>query len=434
MSLNSALLSDAETPASHFMTPATDMYHSSAGSDDDIEEANSGLYASSMPGSKKPLLTPPSPTTATSIEPPSSPQPWSRRKRWGVGLTTTFCFLGLTVGIVLGVVVPTIVQTSVDGSKVEFKENTVHGVNPDGQSFTLFASMDISCDGALPAKLNAADLTFSYQGTPVGYATLPPISFEAGSNTINTQVDELFTLYDETLEGWNAFAHDLIREDSVRSIWATSPTTRALTLSFARAQVTWHISATPTVTITFPGGWTMDYPSKMEKDIVMLGLGGMKSFEITNFDVTTPSTSTHAFFSVDARLWNPSLSTVSPLGAISMENLMPRSNGDGTMTSLGFVRATNVTMEPGWNALHLEGPVIPEDVNEMNVAMSLYAPAPLSFRAPPRPSPSLPGTSRASRWTSSRGSTTWRGTTLLTRPPITSFSRRACSSSRSRRS
>ena len=178
----------------------------------------------------------------------------------------------------------------------------------------------------------------------------------------------------------------------------------------------------------------MDYPSKMEKDIVMLGLGGMKSFEITNFDVTTPSTSTHAFFSVDARLWNPSLSTVSPLGAISMENLMPRSNGDGTMTSLGFVRATNVTMEPGWNELHLEGPVIPEDVDEMSVAMSLYAPAPLSFRAPPRPSPFLPGTSRAIRWTSSRGSTTWRGTTLLTRPPITSFSRRACSSSRSRRS
>jgi hypothetical protein len=99
----------------------------------------------------------------------------------------------------------------------------VHGVNPDGQSFTLFASMDISCDGALPAKLNAADLTFSYQGTPVGYATLPPISFEAGSNTINTQVDELFTLYDETLEGWNAFAHDLIREDSVRSFGPPHP-------------------------------------------------------------------------------------------------------------------------------------------------------------------------------------------------------------------
>jgi hypothetical protein len=360
--LNDALLSDTKsgssTPAMHFMTPANEFYTNDDPDlgllDNDEEQANAGgLYSSSWPAGKAGKAGKEQSKQAPLSVTPSTPSaPWTRKKKIAVSLATVIGVLSVTLAVVFAVVVPSIVQTSVDGSTITFNENSVHSVAPDGSTFMLTASMDITCSGALPATLNPTKLTFSYSALgsalgsalTVGTATLPSVSFTPSVSLVHQDVDELFTLHDEAHEGWNAFAYDLTRQDAV----------------------TWHVSAKPTVTVQFPLGFSLDYGASLEKDITMLGLGGLNQFEITNFDVVTPADSEHAFFSINARLYNPSLSSVTPLGALSLEALTD------TGSKLGYVQATNVTMRPGWNEIYLTGPVIPESIDEMNAAMSDY--------------------------------------------------------------
>jgi len=334
MSLNAALLSDNGEKSTH-LPPAT----LSEGFESD-EEAGGGIYASTMPKrpqtnhyNDEPLLQP--------LDVEADEPKWSRRKKAGVGVVATLLMLSAITAVVLAFVVPTIVQSTIDQTDITFGENSVG--NADGSQFVLGAEIDIKCDGALGSTLNPTPLSFSYQDVPVGTATLPSITTTPGTTLYHQSINELFTLHDATLEGWNLFNTDLIRADNV----------------------TWHISATPTVTIHF-GLFDLDYTAKLEKDIVMLGLGGLKQFEIVTFDVQTPADSEHAYFDIEARLFNPSMTSVTPLGAISLEALT------GSASKLGFIRAENVSIVPGWNSLKLAGPVIPDSLDEMNAAMSSY--------------------------------------------------------------
>ncbi|GMH83037.1 hypothetical protein TrST_g617 [Triparma strigata] len=316
--------------------------------------ANSGLYASSWKGLKKddnaltdPLLLPTAKEEgeeeAMNVAKPKRSR--SRSKVLLLSLLALAAVLAVLSTVGLTVVAPNVVQTTIDGTQITFGANNISDIALDGSTFLLAADMVIDCNGALPAILRATELSFSYNGVPVGTATIPEMSFESHAAPKHIHVETQFKMHDLRLEGWNLFTYDLLRED----------------------KVVWHVSGKPVVHVNLMGDWWMDFNADMEKDIEMLGLSGLSQLDIVEFDVDTPEDSPHPYFEIDAIMHNPSVSSVTPLGLISIEVLL-----ESTGTRLGFIQAENFSMKPGANPIHLSGPIIPENLDDVNQAMADY--------------------------------------------------------------
>ncbi|GMH91157.1 hypothetical protein TL16_g11977 [Triparma laevis f. inornata] len=343
------------------MTPANEMIdpdiERGSNDDDDSNANNAGLYASSwnafedntkgdMHALKDPLLLPTNEEDIEDVVDVTRPKPRrSRTKVFLISLLAVAAALGVLSTIGLTVVAPKVVQTTIDGTKITFGANNITDVAEDGSTFLLTADMVIACDGALPATLRETELTFSYQGVDVGKASIPEMSFESHAPARNMTISTIFTMHDKRLEGWNNFAYDLLRNDVV----------------------TWHISGKPVVHVNLMGDWWMDFNADMEKDIDMLGLSGLSQLDIVDFDVDTPEDSPHPYFEIDAIMHNPSMSSVTPLGLISLEIFL-----ESTGTRLGFIQAENFSMKPGPNPVHLSCPIIPDNLDDVNLAMADY--------------------------------------------------------------
>jgi hypothetical protein len=180
-------------------------------------------------------------------------------------------------------------------------------------TFSMKAELILESSAPLESTMNGCVLTFSYEGQVVGQILESPDLKLPKGEGLEITIDAVFTV-DKNMAGWNAFSKALASDESA----------------------TMHVSARPLVTVpicVILFCMDMNYKDvEIEKDVTMIGLNGLTDLTVNSFDVVTNDDSPHPFLELSVTLFNPSMTSISPLGSLAVDCRLST-----TLSRMGYV-------------------------------------------------------------------------------------------------
>lgn len=208
-----------------------------------------------------------------------------------------------------------------------------------GANFSITVAAVLSGLEPVGGTLNPFFATLSHGGRAVATFTTPPLVAAAGAANA-LLIEAPVTVVDA--DAFVAFGADLLLAD-------------ALTVT---------LSGTVSVTSTAVGVPITVKGVPFSKDVALAGCGGLRGATVAAFSLAD-STPTQALADISVRVWNPSVVTISPLGALAAD---VSSGGQG----LGTVFAAASELRKGWTELRFGGPLASTNTTFLSGLISDY--------------------------------------------------------------
>ncbi|KAE9358635.1 hypothetical protein PF008_g2611 [Phytophthora fragariae] len=286
--------------------------------------------------------------------------PWYRRRLASVlGFVLLLCALSFVV-----------VSSQIQRIAAKAIKDTVMHVErmdlsrPGSRSVTLNLSLSLLAASPFPATVEAATFAIAYKQQPVGTFEAPSMEIRHG---VNEQSFPNSTLEIGDKKAWDQFAGDMMRLPMVQ----------------------YEISSSLNIHVRLLGGLVRLSASgvPLKKVLKFRGMDGLRDMQIVQVDMGH-STQKKALAAIKTCVRNPSLTTISPVGALCLNAHYP-TLGRGTLvahlttsedTSLPVADgqpshpycASVTGMSQGYNLLELQGEMLGENSEAISRLITKY--------------------------------------------------------------
>ncbi|KAI1315894.1 hypothetical protein EDD11_000208 [Mortierella claussenii] len=269
---------------------------------------------------------------------PQSRPFYKRRKYWIFCAIMTVIVVAVGVPIALFVILPKVAQSIINKSSMSFKSIQIS--NPTNTSLNMAMDGTLSDTGPFSATIKFPEpIQVFYNDQLLGSMSLPDTKASGGSGAL--AVDSApFNINDEAAFG--AFSADMMNNDNFK----------------------WVLKSK--VTIVALGRTVKDL--NLEKELVLLGMGGFPGVQILRFDLPSDAAPGQGInLAIDTAMNNPS-----PIG-VSLGTIVLDIGYNGTQ--LGQVKATGASLMGGQQSiLNLTGTMFPQTTPEgLNTVSSLFS-------------------------------------------------------------